>query len=271
MKKYHFDLIIANPPYGSIGTSITEQVIQNIDYNEYVNLLPISDYQKGNTKVSNYVQNIEDIKEAFEDAAVTTSLAKISKSICNTFDSKQLKIAMMDLGLLTKFFRRNAELVELYKMPIRQRSFRGMENKFAVAIGHRDAANGHLPYSTNTQEYKFNHKLITQAEYEQSVAETLYGKPTGNLTSDPIFFDTKTEADNYKNFVYSKDGFRFTSLVWTTYSSDSSSCYEDCFPKVDWSRSWTPEEILVEYGYTDEEINQVMTKLEEFPGLKILD
>ena len=140
MKKYHFDLIIANPPYGSIGTSITEQVIQNIDYNEYVNLLPVSDYQKGNTTASSYVQTIEDIEDAFEDAAVTTSLAKISKSVCNTFDSKQLKITKMDFSLLTKFFRRNAELVELYKMPIRQRSFHGMENKFAVAIGRRDAA-----------------------------------------------------------------------------------------------------------------------------------
>ena len=40
------------------------------------------------------------------------------------------------------------------------------------------------------------------------------------------------------------------------------------FPKVDWTRSWTVEEILKEYGYTNEEIKEVMEDLKNFKGMK---
>lgn len=30
------DLIIANPPYGKIGAQTTKNIIENIDYDEYV-------------------------------------------------------------------------------------------------------------------------------------------------------------------------------------------------------------------------------------------
>jgi hypothetical protein len=34
------------------------------------------------------------------------------------------------------------------------------------------------------------------------------------------------------------------------------------FPKVDWTRAWTVEEILADYGYTEEEIAEVMADLD---------
>ena len=39
------------------------------------------------------------------------------------------------------------------------------------------------------------------------------------------------------------------------------------FPKVDWTRSWTVEEILKDYGYTEDEIKTVMTDLDNFKGM----
>jgi hypothetical protein len=170
-----------------------------------------------------------------------------------------------DFGILNKFFRKNAR--SNYILPIRRRNFRGMESRFAVAIGHRDASNGHLPYSRHTAEYLFNTNQIDQAEYKSRVPAHLHGKPTGDLTSDPIFFVTKAEADNYKDFIYSEDGFRFTSMIWTTYSTDSSGAYEDCFPRVDWSRPWSVEEILTDYGYTEDEIKEVMENLKNYKYL----
>lgn len=29
-------------------------------------------------------------------------------------------------------------------------------------------------------------------------------------------------------------------------------------PKVDWTKSWTDEEILKDYGYTDQEISEIL-------------
>ena len=39
------------------------------------------------------------------------------------------------------------------------------------------------------------------------------------------------------------------------------------FPKVDWTRSWTVEEILKDYGYTEGEIKEVMEDLKNFKGM----
>ena len=258
----HFDLVIANPPYGSIGANITTTIIDSLDFDEFVNLLPMSDYAKGSTDVAKHIDSITDIEDGFEDAAVTTAIAKISKKPVNDVSADKLKLLMKDFGILNGFFKKNA--ASDYALPIRQRKFKGMDNRFAVAIGHRDAAHGHLPYSKNTNEYLFNMNQIDQTEYEKRVAETLRGKPTGNLTSDPIFFETKAEAENYKDFIYSEDGFRFTSMLWSTYSTDSSQAYEDCFPRVDWTRPQTVESILRDYGYSEDEIKEVMEDLKNY-------
>ena len=260
--KNKFDLIIANPPYGSIGAEITAEIVNNIDFNEYINLLPMSDYAKGNVDIVKHISRINDIEDAFADAAVTTAVAIILKTPVNSISADQLKLSMKDFGILNKFFRKQLNLN--YDLPIRQRNFRGMENRFAVAIGRRDASHGHLPYSRNTKEYLFNVGQIDQAEYESRAAERHHGKLTGNLTSDPIFFKTKVEAENYRDFIYSKDGFRFISMIWTTYSTDSSQAYEDCFPRVDWTHPWTVEEILADYGYTPDEIKEVMEDLKNY-------
>lgn len=263
----YFDLVIANPPYGKDGADIVKYILEHIDFDEFINLLPMSDYMKGKDPdfICGHVCSIEDIPlgEAFEDAAVTTAIATLSKNSVAGVSSDNFKLAKKDFGILDKFFKNQIKLKN-YDMPIRQRSFRGMDNRFAVAIGRRDAAHGHLPYSRDTAEYRFNHGLITQKDYESKVAETLYGKPTGNLTSDPIFFKTKEEAKNYKDFIYSEDGFRFTSMLWSTYQTDSSQAYEDCFIRVDWSHPWTVHEILKEYNYTDEEIKEVMKCLKTY-------
>ena len=39
------------------------------------------------------------------------------------------------------------------------------------------------------------------------------------------------------------------------------------FPKVDWTHPWTVEEILADYGYTEDEIKEVMEDLKNFKGM----
>ena len=264
-----FDVIIANPPYGSIGAKITNHIRENVDYGEFVNLLPANDYKRIDG-FWNYVSEMETMDRfIFEDASVTTTAAKVSKIKSNTSSEFEFILSGKNLKLLKKYFYRNAELDKLgsYELPIRRRNFNGMAKKFPVAIAHRDLAHGHLPYSRETAEYRFNNGELTIDEYEKLVAETLKGKPTGNLTSDPIFFKTKSEAANYKNFIYSIDGFRFTAMIWTAFRTDSSSGYEECFPRVDWTHPWTVEEILREYDYTESEIKEVMEDLKNYKGM----
>lgn len=260
-----FNLIISNPPYGKIGAEITDCIRENVDYDLFINLLPLTDYSKASAELPKYVipgtaSTID--RGAFEDARVTTAICAISKEVQNPqATAETLKLCSGNFGILNKFFERNTKVD--YKLPIRRRNFNGMDDKYPVAIHRRDAANGHLPY-TKTPEWKFNIGNISQEEYAKERAELYKGQLTGNLTSDPIFFDTKAEADNYKNFIYSKDGFRFTSMVWSTYKTDSSEAFEKCFPRVDWSKAQTVQSILKLYNYTDEEIAEVISELDDY-------
>ena len=50
----------------------------------------------------------------------------------------------------------------------------------------------------------------------------------------------------------------FMEKLWQALNVDSY-CKPDKFmPKVDWRRSWTPEQILEEYGYTEDEIKETL-------------
>ena len=77
------------------------------------------------------------------------------------------------------------------------------------------------------------------------------------------------EKENFTNWFYSKDGFRFVSKVFTAVNVDSGvySLYR-LLPKVDWTRPHTTEEILADYGYTQSEIDKVMANLVSFKGME---
>ncbi len=264
-----FDLIISNPPYGKIGAEITDSIWKNVEYDLFINLLPLTDYADAaaSDELPKYIvlDSLTTIdRGAFKDAAVTTAICVISKEQQNPQATKaNIKLCSGKFGILNKFFERNAR--SDYKLPIRRRNFEGMDDKYPVAIGHRDAAHGHLPYS-KTWEWQFNVGMVSRAEYADKRQERLRGEPTGNLTSNPIFFDTKAEADNYKKFIYSKDGFRFVSMIWTTYKTDSSEAFDKCFLRVDWSKPQTVRSILQAYDYAEDEIAEVISGLGDYPA-----
>jgi hypothetical protein len=68
--------------------------------------------------------------------------------------------------------------------------------------------------------------------------------------------------------MYSTDGFRFLSKVFAALNVDSMIPTGKFLPKVDWTRPWTVEEILADYGYTKAEIDEVMADLVNFKGME---
>ena len=58
------------------------------------------------------------------------------------------------------------------------------------------------------------------------------------------------------------------SKLWSSMNVDGGLFIEKWFPKVDWTRSWTVEEILADYGYTEDEIKKVMEGLKNYKGME---
>lgn len=268
--KRHFDLIFANPPYGTIGANITKNILDKVDFDEYINLLPIKDICR-DADLVNHVIDAESIDngDAFEDAAVTTAVSHVSKEKVNNFGadeflvSKQTKKdSLLYKYIVANYLKKYADFAQHDDCSIddltKLHNGEYSPTDVGFLVSHRESANGHLPYSKSAPQYRWN------VLHDLSPAEltTIWIPRTANNKTHAILIllPSPEKRDNLAEFCYSEDGFRFLSMQFKAMNSDFAR-YKNVFPKVDWSRRWTVEEILHEYGYSDPEIDAVMAEL----------
>lgn len=270
------DLLISNPAYGAIGANITDTLRQKIDYKEFINLLPANDYKRNKTKdLFKYQSNMVAINDGFIDAAVTTHVAKIHKgtvedpapNINMTLDEFE-RSQYIDRNL-DKYFEENSKRTHY---AIENDSFcsncKKYSNEFTVILGWRDVNHKAMPKSKDSTTYKWNVEKSIDADYVFNNHEKVTnGKRTGRVSFAGITFNTTTEKDNFVEFFYSESGRHFMSKLWSSMNVDGGLFIEKWFPKVDWTRSWTVEEILKDYGYTEDEIKEAVEDLKNFKGM----
>ncbi len=270
--KIKIDGIIANPPYNTIGANITDTIRKTVDYGQFVNLLPANDYKRNKTKdLFNYQSEMEAINDGFDDAAVTTHLCLVNKNKANNMTLDEFERSQYIDPSLNKYFEVNSKrshyAIDNHICKPKIARFRTIDLRKCFYTGKRDLAAGHLPYSKDTMSYKINFNLLTDHDEflaNSSKSEQALGN-SGNYTVVP--FNTEIEKDNLINFLYSNTGFRFISKLFTAINVDCYVVPSKYLPKVDWTRSWTVEEILADYGYTADEIAEVIADLVNFKGM----
>lgn len=262
-----FDLIIANPPYGKIGANITKNIIDNIEFDEYVNLLPANDYIRNDSKdLFKYVDldSMKPIIKGFADASVTTHIAKISKKQHRYISFEEFQIENYIDDSLTKYFyelknrKHYAIDAGITWLIFAEKS----DMTKTVILDHRCIPHKHLAYSMNTDEYKWN--VLENIDNDSLAASSMSLSTPGKMNKYVVKLNTSIEKQNMVNFIYSENGFKFISKIFKALNTDSTLELTKWFPKVDWTRSWTVEEILKDYGYTDLEIQKVMNDLVNF-------
>ena len=266
------DGIIANPPYGAIGANIVYTIREKVDYECFVNLLPANDYKRNKTKdLFNYQSEMETINNGFADAAVTTHLCLVSKNKANAMTLDEFERSQYIDRSLDKYFAENSKrthyAIDNHICKPKIARFKTIDLRKCFYTGKRDLAAGHLPYSKDSMSYKINFNLLTDHDEflaNSSKSEQALGN-SGNYTVVP--FNTNEEKDNLIKFLYSKLGFKFICKLFTAINVDCYVVPSKYLPKVDWTRSWTVEEILKDYGYTEDEIKAVMEDLKNFKGM----
>lgn len=235
-----FNIVISNPPYGKIGTKITRSIIKDIDYDEFVNLLPHNDYYMRDEYLYKYTdKNITTVR-GFEDAAVTTHLMKVNRDIDFDYSLDDF-IVNKYKGTPAEKYVRNNLLNKRYIRSVRgafyqEEQIKKYDPEVHVCILYRAMMHCYLTYSEESFEYRFN-KYNDTSNFARLFS--LYN------------MRTKEEKRNWVNFMYSDEGRKFTKAVWTAISTDTEEYYG--FPQLDWTKSWTLEEVLDYYEYTDEE------------------
>ena len=272
MENKDFDIIISNPPYGKVGVEVTKRINDEINYKEFVNILPANDYIKRGKKYKlwQYVENVKQMVpvRSFEDAAVTTHIAKIQKQPNLFISADEFEIENFIDPQMTKFFYENKDRKHYAIDVVRASGYyetdsliNNWSSEKSVTVAYRDICHGHMPYSKEAVSYRFNNKDLSIDEFIKVTCTK-----DVNIKYSDITFKTEAEKDNFVKFMYSEDGFRFYSKLWTSMNIDGG-VRSIAFPKVDWTKEWTVEEILKDYGYTDKEIKEVMDDLVNFKGM----
>lgn len=266
--KMKFDLVISNPPYGKIGAQITKKIIDDVDYKDFINLLPANDYLKADG-VFNYVKTIEHIPGFGEDANVLPTICEIVKNNLHNYSKLDIYTKLSSNDLTYKYFSENNKrenVVEfdedttIQDLDFSDKLIFGVKVS-ANAKDHSDSCN--IQGSAKGIIYAINNKFKTLADhYAKRKSKALWGVI--------LKFNSSIERDNAFKFIYSDESGRFCNMLITSMHKDNMNAREHSywFPKVDWTREWTVEEILREYDYTNEEIKEVIEDLENFKGMK---
>lgn len=261
------DGIIANPPYGAIGANIAYTIREKIDYECFVNLLPANDYKRNKTKdLFNYQSEMETINNGFDDAAVTTHLCLVSKNKANNMTLDEFERSQYIDPSLDKYFEENSKRKHyaIDNIPnagqtLAKAGIWDVSKTFI--IGYRDMNHKHLPYSKKATTYLWN---VLESIDMQYLIDNCNTRDNRFMISQ-CQFNTAIEKQNFVKFIY--NNFKFVSKVFTALNCDGT-VRPIAFPKVDWTRPWTVEEILKDYGYTEDEIKAVMEDLKNFKGME---
>lgn len=269
-KDMKFDLIIANPPYAIVGANITKKIIDDVEFDHYINLLPANDYKKVSclwNYQSDMIPVVEAGGQAFKDAAVTTHLAKIHKTKNNDMTLDEFERSNFVDRSLDKYFEENykREHYAIDKIPgagqtIKKLTPWQVTNTFIIAM--RDM-NHKCMGGKNSVTYKWNVDESVNFNY---IIEN-YNTRDNRLFIAQCMFNSDIEKDNFVKFIYYGNEARFVQKLFTAINCDGT-IKKHVFPKVDWTRSWTVEEILADYGYTEDEIKEVMEDLKNFKGME---
>lgn len=271
-----FDVILANPPYGRIGNEITQGIVDNIEWEVYVNLMPANDYRRFNksNKLYQYVdiRSMKPVIDGFADAAVTTHMALINKERSMYLGEDEFEIENYIDPQLKKYFYENLkrEHYALNHCPAHMVAADFESGKAniqnTVIFGHRTVSNKHLAYGENDY-YHWNVLEDIDTPYVlEHCREKLRGVMLKRMTFTGITFKTHQEKKNFANFVYSNK--EFIAKLFVAVNVDAYHDLGKIFPRVDWSKQHTVKDILKDYGYTPKEIDEVMDDLKNFRGLE---
>lgn len=265
----NFFLIIANPPYDK-GTDITQAILDKVDFDEYLNLLPATNYRLSKTNLQRHVDpaELEVAKGAFEDAAVLPTVGHVHKDEINKMTPLDFRIETQTDPTTKKYFYENVRRKKTCVGMLETQRFAKDSNQTfskTIFLPMRLASGAHADLASlcrGTQGLAY--KVATDAVKSQADV----GKANPQCGTY-VRFATEEEKRNLGEFLFG-DGFKFILWLLNSMRVDVAHKAEHEFwlPRVDWKREWTAEELLKDYGYSEDEIRDLKESWKKFPDFK---
>jgi hypothetical protein len=247
------DIIIANPPYGKIGANITKNIIDKVDYVEFINLLPLKDYTLEIGKYIDFTSITTFPPHSFSDADILTHAARVLDTA-----AEEVKT---ETDLCAAAFTVDKPMIKFMKANLKKDHYAIDNNKLwtksnivetSFIFHHMRAISQHtcgmdiLDSDSTANYYNFKNEIKPEIL-----------KASGASAYRVIQFKTLEEKQNFVAFYKGNRNF-INRMIANQFIGVRS--YSACWPKVDWTKSdWTVETILKNVAnYTDEEIKEVL-------------
>ncbi len=277
--KRKFDLIIANPPYSS-GAIIMQKVLDEIDFDQCMCIMPTSEFNKKMSNSEDFLFNYEkrihifskkESAEIFYGAGCPPleigALCKIKQN-----NHSQLEVLCSKDNFLLGWYYENISRILPYsvhgtmlrraRFGIKERASAFYEKSLdiltddffqrSIVFGVYFVNNGVHKDDGNAIDNFWNYKLNSIKEFKDKVIE-LNAHPDLHC----IEFKSHTEKVNCNKWM--REGNLYSILLKKLDSGGSIELIRDIIiPHVDWSKEWSDEEILKEYGYTQDEIETIL-------------
>ena len=229
-----FDYIIANPPY-DIGNKITRNIVENISFDNYINLMPLSCYKGGNLYKHVKAIRLADPK-LFEDAYITNNLC------IAVLDKEERDISWEEFEI--------SSFDPKFEAYYRENLFRN--KPYAILPNMSDV------YDLNENIFGFN----PETDFMMTSRTNNSGVPKGdshdrrwNIYKEyeyalayMIRFNSSIEKDNLVSWWYRRN---LSQMIITgTHKSGGGRPYIN-IPNIDWSRTdveYTDEYVLEQMG-----------------------
>jgi len=243
--------IIANPPYGLTGQFI-KSMLDNVNFTMFVIIAPLSDILPFYRHVRKI--NLADPK-AFTDAAITKNLciAEITKYPCDIFSTKD------DLNLVTY----NSDFSKIYEGNIFERHNESIETFKNGGTHYEERVNLSaykdfmvVSRTPDNGVHQYNNCVDIRWNIYKDETNIPNDKTNKIFSADFIHFATEEEMNNFTQFWYNS---KLMHVLIKGLNKNSGSILH-AIPKVDWSRTWSADEILAEFGYSVNDIANLKAK-----------
>lgn len=288
-KGMKFNLIISNPPY-QVGNEITRNIIENVDFDEFINLMPLSKYKKNN--LYKYVDfKYRDITwwdqggNTFSenDAATIPALCSIKKVPTLNLDYFTFELNYIYDQKFKRYWDEQLKRTPSYSRHIYicgESDYPNINSKtdwccgiYTPAVlqkngvaqleGNKTSLETFMkdPYANSRYRYYAWNFLKPDIEVQDCFKPVHGGKSVAQTITK---FNSELEKDNFLKWwhsaelsgKYCKSG--LSNILLRAMNKSTDCPFGFIIPRVDWTREWTDEEILRDYGYSNEEIEEIL-------------
>lgn len=246
MNNMSFDLIIANPPYGKIGTQILQK-LQTLTP-QVVALEQSADIKRN--KLFQYIDKIEGPYNCFEDAAVAVYAFSLKNKKVHSMEWESWSADYRYDKNIAPFYKKNFARKEPWKYHCweSEEKWRRLFNEDKTFLLTLRTVFDGVHSGEDALDVYWNKKHICKfTPGERTTGGFSSVDKQGRYAAQGYEFETKEEKENIINWWYNSK--IASKLCWGLKKQSFGRGY---LPRVDWSHPWTDQEILAEIGLPED-------------------